>query len=410
MRSDLDALMEARGLDGLIALVQEVYSAPVDYLTRGAHITQGLVIKKRGAAPILFANPMEVDEAAQSGLEVVSWSELGYYDVLQALPDRELAPVHLWHLALERAGLTEGTLGLYGTADVHYVLAVVRAFEQQFPQIRFFSEIGASRLSLFAEANLTKDDSELMRLRSVAARTDAVLGEAWDFIAAQRLEGDRLVYADGRPVTIGDVKRLVRRALMDRDLEDTDMIFAQGRDAGFPHSRGDEDAGLVAGLPIVFDLFPREAGGGYFHDVTRTWAIGYARPEVQETYAQVMDAFDVAVEAYHPGMETKQMQLAVMDYFEAHGHPTHRSQPGTDTGYVHSLGHGLGLNIHERPGIGHLSTDVFQRGSVVSVEPGLYYPDRELGVRIEDTMWIDPSGQLLPLTQFKKDLVIEVKG
>lgn len=409
MKSDLDQLMDARGLDGIIALIAEVYSPPVDYLTNGARITNGMVIQKRGAAPLLVANPMEVEEAVRSGLEVITFSDLGYYELLETLDDREQATIQMWGRALARAGLEQGTIGLFGTADVHYVLALVRSIERAFPQIRFFSEMGITRLALFTEAAATKDDAELLRLRSVAARTSEVLQATWDFLASHKLNGERVVDAEGRALTIGDVKRFVRRALLDRDLEDTDMIFAQGRDAGFPHSRGEEDAGLIAGAPIVFDLFPREFGGGYFHDTTRTWALGYARPEVEEIYAQVMDAFDVAVEAYRPGMPTREMQLAVMDYFEGKGHPTQRSRPGTDVGYTHSLGHGIGLNIHERPAISHLSTDRFQPGNVITIEPGLYYPERELGVRIEDSFVVDANGQLLPLTHFKKDLVIPLR-
>ena len=406
MKSDLDALMEARGLDGLIAWVEEVYSPPVDYLTNGARITQGLVVRKRGGAPLLVANPMEVEEAAKSGLEVVTLTDLGFYELLESLKDREQATIQVWGRAVERAGISEGALAMYGVADVHKALALVRGFEAAFPQYRFFAETGLNRRDLFAEAYSTKGPDELMRLRSVGARTDEVLQATWDYLAAHRLDGEQVVDEAGQPLTIGAVKRFVRRALLDRGLEDTDMIFAQGRDAGFPHSRGEEEAELVAGLPIVFDLFPREFGGGFFHDVTRTWALGYARPEVMETYDEVMDAFDVAIEAYRPGMATKDMQLAVLEYFEGKGHPTSRSTPGTDAGYTHSLGHGIGLNIHERPGIGHLSPDHFQAGNVITIEPGLYYPDRELGVRIEDSMWIDDSGQLLPLTRFKKDLVI----
>lgn len=409
MKSDLDALMEARGLDGLIAWIEEVYSPPVDYLTNGARITQGFVIRKRGAPPLLVANPMEIEEAAKSGLDVVTLTDLGYYDLLETLKDREQATIQAWGRALERAGLTGGTLALYGTADVQKAVALVRAIETAFPQYHFFAETGLNSRDLFAEAYSTKGEDELRRLRSVAARTDEVLQATWDFIAAHRLDGERVVDSAGQPLTIGEVKRFVRRALLDRDLEDTDMIFAQGRDAGFPHSRGEENAGIVSGLPIVFDLFPREFGGGFFHDVTRTWSPGYARPDVQATYDQVMDAFDIAVESYRPGMPAKDMQIAVLDYFEGKGHPTSRSAPGTAEGYTHSLGHGIGLNIHERPGIGQLSPDHFQPGNVITIEPGLYYPEREIGVRVEDSMWIDASGQLLPLTRFRKDLVIPLK-
>jgi Xaa-Pro aminopeptidase len=81
--------------------------------------------------------------------------------------------------------------------------------------------------------------------------------------------------------------------------------------------------------------------------------------------------------------------------------------PNTIEGYVHSLGHGVGLKIHERPKISHLfPDDKLSSGSVISIEPGLYYPERGFGVRVEDLMLIDETGKLTPLTQFRKDLVL----
>ena len=105
------------------------------------------------------------------------------------------------------------------------------------------------------------------------------------------------------------------------------------------------------------------------------------------------------------------MQEAVLDYFEAQGHPTRRSHPGTNVGYTHSLGHGVGLNIHERPSISHMvKEDVFEKGNFITIEPGLYYPERGLGVRIEDSFIIGDDGELVSITSFHKDLVLTLKG
>jgi Xaa-Pro aminopeptidase len=104
------------------------------------------------------------------------------------------------------------------------------------------------------------------------------------------------------------------------------------------------------------------------------------------------------------------LQEQVQDYFESKGHPTTRSNPSTSVGYVHSLGHGVGLNIHERPSIGHLSKDTLQPGNVISIEPGLYYPERGFGVRIEDLCYVDASGALVSLTDFHKELVLPLRG
>ncbi len=253
---------------------------------------------------------------------------------------------------------------------------------------------------------MTKDADEIARIKSVAARTSQVWRATWDFISSHSAEGDTVVTGDGSALTIGDVKRFVRRELLDRDLEDDAMIFAQGSDGGHPHSRGENDQVLKLGQAIVFDLFPRELGGGYYHDSTRTWSIGYATPEVQEIYQQVMDAFDIAVDNFRPNIPARALQEAVQDYFESKGHPTTRSEPSTDVGYVHSLGHGVGLNIHERPSLSHLSKDTLPPGSVISIEPGLYYPERGFGVRIEDLCYVSASGELVSLTDFHKELVL----
>ena len=98
-----------------------------------------------------------------------------------------------------------------------------------------------------------------------------------------------------------------------------------------------------------------------------------------------------------------------LDFFEARGHKTQRSHPGTQEGYVHSLGHGIGLNVHEAPAISERSKNQVQAGNVITIEPGLYYPDRGWGVRVEDAVYVDAQGSLHKLTDFPYDFVLPVK-
>jgi len=125
-----------------------------------------------------------------------------------------------------------------------------------------------------------------------------------------------------------------------------------------------------------------------------------------------MEAFKVSVDTYaEPGQPCHELQDAVLDYFEGKGHPTRRSQPGSSIGYSHSLGHGVGLNIHERPSISHRETkDIFEKGNFITIEPGLYYPDKGIGMRIEDSFIIDDSGVLVSITPFHKELVLPLKA
>lgn len=409
MKSDLNRLMEARKLDAMIIVGGEEYSAVRDYLTNGSHLVKELILKKRGMEPLLIVGGMELDEARKSGLAIKTYAELGYFDMLKAAEgDPAKASVVFWGKALSTIGVDSGKVGIYGKGDLNYYIALIDMLRAAYPQYQFVGETG---LTIFDEAMLTKDADEIARIKSVAQRTNAVLEATWNFIAGHRLAADETVIkADGTPLTIGEVKRFVMRELMERGLEDTDMIFAQGRDGGYPHSRGEAGQALKAGQAIVFDLFPREMGGGYFHDVTRTWCIGYAPPEVQATYETIMTAFDIAVETYGVGKKTHLMQEAVLNYFESRGHPTSRSHPGTLEGYVHGLGHGVGLNIHERPAITHLrQDDSFMTGNVITIEPGLYYPEKGYGVRVEDSFLVTDQGELVSLTPFRKDLVIPMK-
>ncbi len=411
MRADIDRLMTARDLQAIVVTGGEHPNTPRRYLSNGLDIHNGMTVKKRGSAPVLIVGGMEMEEAAKAGLPIVTYMDLDWIKLIQeADGDRAKAFVLLWGRLIEKLAIPPGRIGLYGVGDLNVWIERVPQLNAAYPDHPIVGD--ASDVTLFDEAFLTKDEDELRVIREVAAKTSAVQQVTWDYISGHRAEGEVVVKPDGSPLTIGDVKRFVRRALLDRGLEDTDMIFAQGRDAGFPHSRGEEAMALRQGVPIVFDLFPRQIGGGYFHDTTRTWCIGHAPEKVQAIYNQVMTAFQIAVDHYaEPGQPTHSMQEAVLDYFESQGHPTQRTQPNSTNGYVHSLGHGIGLNIHESPSISHLrKDDIFQKGNIITIEPGLYYPEEGIGVRVEDSFIIDHDGNLVSITDFHKELVLPLKG
>ena len=410
MRSDLDRLMTERDLQAIVVAGGEFQNTYRAYLSNGVDSHGGITIKKRGSAPVLIVSVMEIEEAAKSGLQVMTYDDFQWDDIVaKAEGDQAKMQIGLWGNIFEKFAIPSGKIGIYGTGEIGAWIERSRLLDGAFSQYQLVGEIGKT---IFDDAFLTKDADELRVIREVAVKTSAVLQAAWDYIGSHRAEGDTVVKPDGSPLTIGDVKRFVRRELLDRELEDTDMIFAQGRDGGFPHSRGEAAMALKLGQPIVFDLFPRQLGGGYYHDSTRTWCIGYASDEVRDIYNQVMQAFKIAVDTYaEPGQPTHTLQDAVLDYFEANGHPTRRSHPGSSIGYSHSLGHGVGLNIHERPSISHREPDdIFQQGNFITIEPGLYYPDKGIGMRIEDSFIIDDAGKLVSITNFHKELVIPLKG
>ncbi len=409
MKADLDRLMRERGIDALVTLPSENQDPYRAYLANGADFT-GLVVKRRGGPLALIAHSMERDEAAKSGLPVYTYDDFGWSELLREhRNDQDAAQVAWYRRVFERFGIT-GRVGVYGLGDIHaaYRLLVMLSRELG-EEIEFVTE--PDRGTIFDSAYETKDTGELAKLREVAHRTSAVMRATRAWIALHRAEDGVVVHTDGVPLTIGAVKRYVRLQLFEQDLEDPEgMIFAQGRDAGVPHSKGDDAAPIQLGQTIVFDLFPR-APGGYFHDMTRTWCVGYAPPEAQAAYAAVMEAFERSVEMCKVGAPTNTVQHMVCEYFEESGHPTVLNTPVTQQGYVHSLAHGLGLNVHEAPYFPTYSERYrLQPGNVFTIEPGLYYPERGYGVRVEDTVCLNEDGALETLTDCPYDLVIELKG
>jgi Xaa-Pro aminopeptidase len=222
---------------------------------------------------------------------------------------------------------------------------------------------------------------------------------------------DLLVDRDGQPVTIGDIKQKINLWLAMRGAENPiGTIFAIGHDAGIPHSAGTDADPIPIGKSIVFDLYPCEVGGGYFYDFTRTWSLGYATDELLSLYEDVVDVYQTVSSSILPNTPCSQYQDQTCDLFEAKGHPTIRSSPKTNEGYVHSLAHGLGLDVHEAPTFRSVESnkDLVTPGMVFTIEPGLYYPERGMGVRIEDTVYMRPDGQVEILVDFPKDLVLKL--
>ena len=406
MKADLDRIMEARNLDALLVMGDAGGNKVMNYLTNGAPLEAALVVKRRGGPLTLIHGSMERDTALATGLNLVDRDQrYNRYELLNKHNgDRLAAEVDYLAQVLADQGI-QGRLGVYGMQDAGAAYALLRNLQQVADGVEL---VGEFEESLFSVARETKDDQEIAEMQEAGRLTTLIMGETRDFLQEHRVL-DGVVMKDGRtPLTIGDVRHFLHARLNHYGMaEDHDTIFAQGRDAGVPHNRGDDSKPLRLGEPIVFDFFPM-TGKGYFHDVTRTWCLGYAPPEVQEVWEQCKAIFDQVLAAMKVGTPCRDYQAMVCDYFEAKGHPTVRTQPGTHEGYVHSLGHGLGLDVHEEPRLSHAAGNDtrLQPGHVVSVEPGLYYPDRGIGVRIEDTVAFNEAGELINLTNFPYDLVI----
>jgi Xaa-Pro aminopeptidase len=403
--------MQEKDLDALLIMGDAGHNPAMVYFTGLVHVSNAYLIKRRNHPPVLFHYGMEREEAKSTGLES---RDLTDYEIFKridnAAGDTNLAEARLLADLFGEFGIS-GRVSVYGKIDIGYSYDSLRTLEELAPDIQLVGEI--ARESVLTNARSTKDEAEVARIRKMGETTAAVVGEVATFLTSHRVESGVLVNPQGAPLTIGDVKRRINLWLTMRDAENPKgTIFAIGRDAGIPHSAGDDEDQIKLGTPIVFDIYPCEAGGGYFHDCTRTWCLGHAPDEAIELYEDVRAVYDEVYASLEVGKPCRDFQLLTAELFGTRGHPTVVDDPKMQRGYAHSLGHGLGLAVHEGPSFSHLESnhDHLDAGAVITVEPGLYYPDRGLGVRIEDTVWVRPDGEMESLTPFPKDLVLKMPG
>jgi Xaa-Pro aminopeptidase len=354
---------------------------------------------------------MERDEAARSGLKTISYSRYPYGELLKAANGSPFqAGVLRYQRMFADLELTRGKVLVYGKTDVGRMFSTLSALQSALPGLSFSGDVDEIVLG---EAMSTKDADEVARIRRMGHITTAVVGQVADFLSGHKVKDGMLVKPDGEPLRIREVKNKINLWLAERGAENPeDTIFAIGHDSAVPHSSGNPEDILRLGQTIVFDIYPCEAGGGYFYDFTRTWCLGYAPDAALSLYEQVFAVYKTVTAELEVETPLVDYQMRACELFEAQGNPTLRTNPVTTDGYNHSLSHGVGLNLHEKPWsrAGARAVDPLRPGHIFTVEPGLYYPEKGLGMRLEDTYWVTPEGKFEVLAPYPYDLVIPVEG
>jgi Xaa-Pro aminopeptidase len=377
MLRDLDLLMQRRGIDAVLVPMHEAMHPSFRWLARGAKVTRGYAIKLSDRQPVLITHPMERDEAAASGLEVHLVDEYEHERIFREAVNPSEAYGELFSNALHAFGAGP-SMAIFGNVPVHLYLGISESLER-----RGWKVHRSNGEDLIQLARKRKELWEIEAIRSVGERTEQVV------------DGVRAMLRKWQGLTLGDLKRFVSSEITRLGMiEDHETILSQGRDAGVPHSRGDASAPIRPSVPIVLDIFPADKSSGYFFDLTRTFCVGTIPEELRRIHADVLEAFTRARDTMRPGTLAASYQALVCDLFEEKGYATLRSNPSTLEGYVHSLGHGVGLEIHEKPAFALIPSnhDLIETGDIVTIEPGLYFPDGEIGVRIEDTFVVREDG------------------
>jgi Xaa-Pro aminopeptidase len=251
------------------------------------------------------------------------------------------------------------------------------------------------------EIRATKTDEEVEHVRAAQRANEASMAAAEDLLRAAAVAGDGTLTYDGETLTSERVKEEIEVTLLRHGCSLDETIVACGSDAADPHDRG--SGPLTANEPIIVDIFPRDKATKYHADMTRTFCKGAPVETVREWYDLTERAMDAAFDVLEPGATGEDVHNAVCDVYEDAGLPTLRNDDRTETGFIHSTGHGVGLDVHELPRLSPSGGEL-EPGHVVTIEPGLYDPEVG-GIRIEDLAVVTEDGYE-NLTDYEVSLVL----
>jgi Xaa-Pro aminopeptidase len=239
-----------------------------------------------------------------------------------------------------------------------------------------------------------KSAAELAGIRRAQAAADAAMGVAAALIRA------------GRPGITSEEVRAAMKAACDEagcELAD-DVIVSHGAQSAVGHESG--HGPLAAGEPVVVDIWPRDRASRCWADMTRTFVAGGGEPpeELAGYWRLSRESLETVRALVRPGANGRDLYVASCEPFHAAGQPTQLSKPPGEVledGYFHGLGHGVGLEVHERPNLGRLGDDLVA-GDVIALEPGCYRRGFG-GCRLEDLVLVTQDG-CETLTDFPYEL------
>ena len=253
----------------------------------------------------------------------------------------------------------------------------------------------------FVERRRVKNEAELAGIRRAQRAAEAAMDAARELLRAAERQNGGLVL-DGEPLTCERVKLAVEQAFTANGAFADEFIVSHGPQTAVGHDMG--SGPIAPDEPICLDLFPRDRESGCFADMTRVFVVGTPSDDVREWHSLCKEALERSVAAVKAGVAGSELHEISCDVFEQHGYPTLRSkQPGEvlQDGFYHSLGHGVGLEVHEEPTLGRAPGELVA-GDVIAVEPGLYRHGYG-GCRLEDLVLVTETGGEV-LTDYPYDL------
>jgi Xaa-Pro aminopeptidase len=385
--SELDAYLDASGHDGY--LIEADSEDSDQYYLSGFDAPDPFVTLYDGEVHLLFARSLEFGRAKRESraATVERYVDFDHSEYVEEHGREEAASYVLSEF-----------LDSYGVDSVavppRFPLEVADGLRERGVEVAPDHEETVTRI------RATKTDTEVDHVRTAQRANEAAMATAEELIAGAEVR-DGTLYHEGDPLTSEAVRTEIEVTLLRHGCALDETIVACGSDAADPHDRG--SGPLLADEPVIVDIFPRDKETKYHADMTRTFLRGEPGETVREWFELTDEAREAALAAVEPGVTGEAVHDAACDVYEEAGMPTLRADESAETGFIHSTGHGVGLDVHELP---HVSPagEALEPGHVITIEPGLYDPEAG-GVRIEDIVVVTEDGYE-NLTDYPVELVV----
>jgi Xaa-Pro aminopeptidase len=325
---------------------------------------------------VAVVSALEAERISASGLETIPPETFGIDELLASgMPDAEVS-LEVYTRAIHELGVSSASV------PASFPLELADHLRANGVEISVDRE-------LFEDRRRRKNAVEIEGLRRAQRAVEAALDVSREML--RNAEQKETLVLDGEPLTSERIRLEIERVFSKHGVASEHIIVAHGAQTAIGHEDG--SGAILPHEPIVFDLFPRDRDTGAYTDMTRTYVVGTPSEEIREYHRLAKDALDRAVAAAKPGVNGRALMQIVCDLFHEHGYPTPLTkEPGEvlHSGFFHGLGHGVGLEVHERPWIGRAGDD-FVAGDVIAIEPGLYRAGMG-GVRLEDICIVTEDG------------------
>ncbi len=383
----IDDILSNRGVEALFLYSESFKDVNMYYLTRFLAPDPFILYKKVDEPPVIVINQMEYPRANNESIvkDVRSYADYNFHEIVRTASQPELGVLKfIATIAKKEIGEDKK---IYVPPKFPTIVADVLRKEG----LTILPLIG-----IIEKVRETKDIDEINEIKAVQAVVEKVTKEVIDIIANAdtNANGTLFIRTSGKKelLTVHKVKSIFGHRFFDYGcVMEEEIIVACGAKSANPHYSGNPKDKLKKNQPIVLDIYPRSLRKRYFTDMTRTIVKGRATSEVKRMFEAVLEAKNTSFDALKAGVLGSDIHNLCCDILEKAGFATTRGGKKTNKGFLHSLGHGVGLQIHEGPSLSELYEFALEEHNIVTVEPGLYDPNIG-GVRIEDIVEITKNG------------------